>query len=524
MESVTTKKSGFFYRVSCFMNRRSSVYEQRGIVSPKHLRNRGMVLVWATIIALILLIPLIGLCLDTSEVCLVNHQLHNAADAGALAGCRIVKTEPDRARELARDVAAMNFSAKLPHRIPVQLDLNTSNDPAGDIIIGRYSYDPELGRSIFTPAVDISTEPVNAMAVIASRNETHGGPLEYFFGGPVAGVSTANLSGNWQGKYGAYAIAMTAGGTGAGLICVRDDYKGFDIQGTDSLTVRNLTGNPNDGAIQVNSTWDEGLSITGGPPVIDAYAVNMCGDTHTDSCEYTWPDVDYVEYRQPPIPDPLSGLQPPTPFGEDLSPQPGKAITVSTGDELTLEPGYYSGGWTINGGTVRLQRGIYILGGDNKKAGLVVYGGLLDASALTTAQVEGDPETGGVMFYITGGGVVDIHAEGTLKADPMVDNGNYYQYITIFVDRNSTNEASIQGNANLDLNGTLYFPQQPVVNGQNPPGIGPPDSFALRLGGTGDGFGNQIITDSIYFYGNADVTIEYDGRNPAPTTKAYLVE
>jgi len=504
------------------MECRSVTYEQTGILSPKLLRYRGVALIW-TAIMLLLMILLIGLSLDTAKFCLVNHQLHNAADAGALAGCRIVKTDPYGARVLAQDTAAMNFA----DHDPVLLDLNTSNSPDGDIIIGRYGYDPDQGISYFTPAVDLSTEPVNALAVISSRDEvirdghqdTQNVSLNF---GPIAGVQSLPLSGWWQGKSGPYAIAMTAGGTGAGLICLRDDYKGFDIQGTSSLTVNNLTGNPNDGAIQVNSKWDVGLSITGGPPIINAYAVNMCGDTHTDSCAYTWPDVEYVEYRQPPIPDPLAGLQPPDPFGPDLSPSPGEAITIN-GGEVFLPKGYYSGGWTINGGTVTLERGIYILGGDNKKAGLAVYGGLLDGSGLTTGDGV-DPDTGGVMFYITGGGMIDIHASGTVKADPMTDDGNYYQYITIFVDRNSTNEAEIIGNAGMDLNGTLYFPQQPVVPGQNPPGIGPPDSFALKVGGEGDGFGNQIITDSIYFHGGCQVTIEYDGRNPAPTTKAYLVE
>lgn len=408
--------------------------------------------------------------------------------------------------------------------IPVLLDLNESNDPDGDIIIGRYRYDPVLEISFFTPAVDLSTEPVNALAVISSRNESHDGPLPLNFGG-IVDVPTVNLGGFWQGKSGPYAIAMTAGGTGAGLICLRDDYKGFDIQGTSKLTVTNTTGNPNDGAIQVNSEWDVGLSITGGPPIIDAYAVNMCADTHSDTCAYTFPDVEYVEYRQPPIPDPLIGLQPPTPFGPDLSPSPGETIVINDGDVI-LPAGYYSGGWLINGGTVTLERGIYILGGQDKnnaKAGLAVYGGILDGSGLTTGDGV-DPDTGGVMFYITGDGVIDIHAGATVHADPMTDDGNPYQYITIFVDRESTNEAEIIGHAGLDLNGTLYFPQQPVVNGQNPPGIGPPDSFAVKIGGTGDGFGNQIITDSIYFHGNSDVLIEYDGRNPAPTTKAFLVE
>jgi len=33
-----------------------------------------------------------------------------------------------------------------------------------------------------------------------------------------------------------------------------------------------------------------------------------------------------------------------------------------------------------------------------------------------------------------------------------------------------------------------------------------------------------VIADSIYIPGTADVTINYDGRNPAPESKAFIVE
>ena len=133
------------------------------------------------------------------------------------------------------------------------------------------------------------------------------------------------------------------------------------------------------------------------------------------------------------------------------------------------------------------------------------------------------------MFYITGDGVVNISGGTEVIVNPMTEEQceavgaiPAYEDISIFVDRTSTNTSIISGNAGLDLVGTLYFPQkidhEPdyIGNGQQ--------NYALELHGTGDGFGNQVIADSVYIPGTADVTINYDGRNRAPVTKSFLVE
>jgi hypothetical protein len=46
----------------------------------------------------------------------------------------------------------------------------------------------------------------------------------------------------------------------------------------------------------------------------------------------------------------------------------------------------------------------------------------------------------------------------------------------------------------------------------------------IEIGGTGDGFGNQLITDRIWVHGTGDITLEYDGRFPAPGNTVFLVE
>ncbi len=79
------------------------------------------------------------------------------------------------------------------------------------------------------------------------------------------------------------------------------------------------------------------------------------------------------------------------------------------------------------------------------------------------------------------------------------------------------NSAYITGNSESLIEGTLYFPQH--VEDQTHR-----TDFALQLGGTGLGTGNQIIADSVYVFGTGDKIINYDGRNPSPITTAYLVE
>jgi hypothetical protein len=509
----------------------SAIYPEQDGMSPKYLRRRGFAIVWVVLVIFTVFL-FVGLTIDVGKLCLVNHQLHNAADAAALAGAVIVKIDPYEARVRAQEFASQNYA----DHSSVTLDLNLDNLPDGDIIIGQDGYDPDLDQTLFVPYDPEAPAPFNALAVITSRtNDCSDGPVPLLFGSLVD-EPTAELAGNWVGKSGPYAIAVTVGGTGAGLICLRYDYTGLELGGGGFLTVNSETSNVNDGAIQINSYDDIGLYSNGGP-TLDALCVNMCADDSVMKGQEVGLDS-LLQYRQPPIPDPLASVPPPpigspvveaTNNGSPMPIVPGEITTVSTGMDVFFPAGYYPDGWRITGGQVTLEAGIYILGGYSQgtESGLYINGGNLDASAYTTGGgVEG---MGGVMFYITGDGVCNIGGEGTVVVDPMTEaqceaSGalTAYEGISIFVDRESTNTSIIRGTSTLDLNGTLYFPQK-IDHEPDYIGNGQQD-YALELHGTGDGFGNQVIADSIYIPGTADVTINYDGRNRAPVTKAYLVE
>ena len=523
MMSVNTKRSrqedGEFNVMKCH----STLCEQKVVLSPKHFRRRGFVLVW-TVIVFFAIFLLVGLSLDTANLCLVNHQLHNAADAAALAGAPWVKKEQATARTLAKQFAAKNNA----DHIPVDLDTNDGNLTDGDIIIGKYGYfTPEQtgvedGLYLFIPFDPANPTSVNALAVIASRDldvreghqATQQVPLIF---GPLVGVNALDLSGNLLGQSGPYAVAITGGGSGAGLICLRDDGTGLHAQGTGALIVNNLSGDPDDGAIQVNSGDDE-LSITlNGTPNIIAETVNVYAEDFTQVGNFDLYENTDVWLGQPKMPDPLLWLsedpllKPTTNPDLDIMGADLGGIVIQNDGEVPTTPiphGYYSGGLTFKGGTaetpVVLESGIYILDGE----GLQVLAG---------SYVVADPD--GVFFYITGEGSCNISGNATIIATPLTVEP--YAGIIIAQDPADLNDADISGTGDSYIEGTLYFPQERPAGEQK---TGNGEGFALRLGGTGIGTGNQIIASSVYIYGTGDKIINYNGENPSPIGRAWLVQ
>ena len=423
---------------------------------------KGISTIW-TAILLVLLFGITGLLIDVGYSLLVTHQLQNAADAAALAGVQQVRLGPEAARLAAINLAQANTAAQEP----VLLLDNPGNAIAGDIVIGRYNRTQRL----FEPTL----AGANAVKVVARRTEgSLNGPLGLFFG-PVFGVTTVDIS--------RHAIAMIGGGTGAGIIALnRTERNALTISGT-------VTVNTGDGAIQVNSSHASSAVFVNGTPVLNTPALNVTGEPRMVG------DYDFqgeLNTGTPPIDDPLAWL--PEPIW-DPSSDLGE-IRITGGENMSIGPGYYSGGITINSGSLVLDPGIYILDGDG-----------LNISGNATFLAEG------VMFYIIGSGVVDLTGTNSVRITPpdpelySYPDVDTYERISFFQARDNTNDSRIIGTSLMDLEGTLYFP-----------------SNRLGLGGTGEGFGNQLIADMIDIFGTGEITINYDGNEPAVGNKVFLVE
>lgn len=108
---------------------------------------RGSILLFTTILVVPLMIIIGGLAMDLAYYGTVDDELQRSMDAAALAGAGKLgfnDTYFPAARQWARDYALLN-----PYRVgAVNLDLNTANNSAGNIVLGIWN------GSAFTPSLD----------------------------------------------------------------------------------------------------------------------------------------------------------------------------------------------------------------------------------------------------------------------------------------------------------------------------------------------------------------------------------
>ncbi|MHC4757777.1 MAG: pilus assembly protein TadG-related protein [Planctomycetota bacterium] len=464
-------------------------------------KRRGTILILVAILMLILIL-LIGLSLDAARIVLVGIQLQNTADAAALAGARVVKLNYLQAMDIAIDYASYNRA----HINYVTLVPNPGNLETGDVVVGRYHRPNFIGDpAYFEPRTDIP----NAVKAVARKNGGHpNGSIPLLFG-PIVDVFTTDFQ--------KYAIAISTGGTGAGLIALRPDGTGLFVNGSVTLDVHSAEelGYSGEATIQVNSEDNEAAVKKGSSGIIQADEMNIVSEEE-DAFDWAgqYPDVD-IYNDQPEIPDPLAWLPEPV-VGVDVPAVDLGSVNITEGGTpeapLVIEDGYYSGGIYINGGNVIFEPGVYVLDGQG-----IYIGG----NATICAK--------GVMFFVEGTGAVDLRGTGGIDIEPITFEGSsignpdfefcdptysypagmnpIYEGTTIFQARDNFNDASIVGTGLLDLDGTVYFP-----------------SNHADLTGTGDGFGNQFIAYSVEVSGTGIININYDGRNRAPGKSAYLVE
>jgi len=372
-------------------------------MSCRPLQRRGAVHIWVAIL-LVVLIGFTGLALDTGYGVLVGNQLQNAADAGALAAAREVRSAPSNVRGLAVAITGQNRAGRLPVNI----------DADNDVIIGTF----DTATRTF---VQGGTSP-NAVRVTAHRTEGSpdgGVPLSF---GPLFGTNSADVTRT--------ATAMAIGPDFPALLVLHPSSRcALTVSGSATLTV---TGGP----VHVNSSNPSCAACIGGNSEVHASALNTFGQACINGG--TLLDTT-VNTGVAPYPDPFAALPAP-PIGSPLG-----SITVGTGQTVTLAPGNYSGGLTIRG-TAILSQGVYVVGGTGLK---------LNSGAVLEAD--------GVMFYIAAGGMsVSSGVDFSLLApDPTrhsfvgVDT---YAGISIFQARTNNSTATLSMSGNIALDGVYYFP------------------------------------------------------------------
>ena len=191
--------------------------------------------------------------------------------------------------------------------------------------------------------------------------------------------------------------------------------------------------------VYVNSNSSTALTATGSANLLTT-VTDVVGSTSLGGSPSMLPAP---TNGAPVMSDPLASLPPPTFSGCD------KTSFSSGGGTVTLNPGVYCNGITINNGTVNFNPGVYILNG----GGLTISG----SSNVTGA---------GVMFYNTAAGYTygPIAVSGGTNTSLVAPTSGTYQGILFFQDRSITSSLknSISGGSNLGLSGTVYMPTGPL--------------------------------------------------------------
>jgi Flp pilus assembly protein TadG len=426
------------------------VFARPPFISPPHLR-RGSIAIFVAIAAIVL-IGVMGLAIDTGYTLTARAQLQNAADAAALAGAAQLatpgQTDYDKVRAAAVAVAARNFVVgSCP--TGVALDPNPTNDPNGDIVVGKWKYDSGTGTYSFDPA-DPAPDAVQVRARVGASSKNP--PLELFFG---------SLFGQSIGEGGRSALARLSSGDDPFVLVLDADQSGaVSIAGSADLQIST-------GALRVNSSNACGLELKSNASSLHAQKIKVVGQTCVNGTI-----TGTVSTGASVFADPLSSLPEPSIVG-----LPAQAAITSAG---TYAPGYYPGGIMLTGGTASLLPGVYVIGSDNPGKGISLTG---------NGAIDGD----GVMLFLQN--PADLTTSGTgsgLRLTP--PTSGTYAGVSIFQARGNTTGSSMYGDGTNDIQGIVYMP-----------------SAELDIAGNGSKSFGRLVVDKLTIAGGATHSVTGTG-------------
>ena len=164
----------------------------------KRKRRSGTVLVFAVFLMTVLF-AFLALAVDLGYLCMVRTELQRTADVGALGGAGALYRPPPTLETAtyymppdptAARLAARQFVRQNPTggRF-VDVDLNSDNDPSGDIVIGQLANPSDPSESL-----DATSGTPNTVCVrVPLSADGMNGPIQTFFA-RVLGVQTAEMS------------------------------------------------------------------------------------------------------------------------------------------------------------------------------------------------------------------------------------------------------------------------------------------------------------------------------------------
>ncbi len=354
-------------------------------------------------ICMVAVVGIVGLAVDVGHLRYAKRQLQTLADSAALAGAAELTHCGGSANCDAMQTAAQQAvteNGTTPDTFLTQcsgsvsgLTLELNNGPCA-----LDTSDPNSGDASYVEAVVTQSEPM------------------YF--ARILGINTMNVSARSEAKLGNSPYCVIALGSAGltfqsngggitascGLMVDSDSTTAFQANGA-NVSATKISVNGGD---QINGGTVSPTPVTGAPPMSD----------------------------------PLDYLSPPTSSGCLYN----SIVSVSTGTK-TLSAGTYCGGIQLNGGSLSLNPGTYILDG----IGLQMNSGSISGT--------------GVTLYIAQG---QAQFNGANSVDLVAPTSGPYAGILFYQNSTDASTAQINGGANAAFQGALYFPDASVqLNGSN---------------------------------------------------------
>ena len=409
----------------------------------------------------VLLIGVLGLAIDGGQMYAQRQMAQAAADSAAQAGIMSIL-------DGTNITSAHPFGTGTP---PIASSpCITLTDPRTPCVYARYNGFGATSADVVTlsypstvSGATLTSDTVPAFTVTVQRT-LNTGMIRV-----ISGAATVNIT--------AKAIAGLVGGVSTDCIYVLDPSASAAFTANNGADVV-----VNGCAIAVNSTSSSAaiLSATVSAPELDL--VGNC------SCSGTYPTV---VPGQPPVADPFASLPALTP-GTCLF-----TSMYSPPSNTTLSPGTYCGGITVSNGVsgVTFGAGNYIING----------GGLTFGGGITTSGSN-------VMFYLTGTnanyGSVTI-ANGVNVTFSAPSSGPYLG-VLFFQNRSitSSNNATFEGGATMQMTGSLYFPTTDVAFGN---------------GSSVASYSTAIVAKQVSFVGGVNIKYDPTGLKTGLLSKAVAL-
>jgi Flp pilus assembly protein TadG len=354
-------------------------------------------------VCMVAVVGIAGLAVDVGHLRYEKRQLQTLADSAALAGASEISYCQGTANCGVMQTAAQQAVTENGHTLGTfltdcsgsasGLTLELNNGPCA---LG--TSDPNAGDAGYVEAVITESEPmyfakilgINTMS-ISARAEAKIGNSPYC----VVALGSAGLT--FQSNGGG--ITATCG-----LMVDSDSTTAFQANGA-NVSATEISVNGGD---QINGGTVSPTPVTGAPPMSD----------------------------------PLTYLTPPTSSGCTYN----SVYSVNSGTK-TISAGTYCGGIQLNGGSLSLNPGTYILDG----VGLQMNSGTISGT--------------GVTLYIAQG---QAQFNGANSVDLVAPTSGPYAGILFYQSSTDASAAQINGGAGSSFQGALYFPASTIqLNGSN---------------------------------------------------------